>query len=154
MKTYTEQLQGIVRLYRAAHQPWPAAAKQIALWAIDSGHWEPQRAALVDQCAEELSRAMREEYITDAQGRSVRANHAARVFRDGEQLTLWADIRSATRQHMEVAFQQRRQQIVGDCRQLKVDVDSFNQNRAATQPIQIVFDFRNDLAEMEAIGLC
>jgi hypothetical protein len=29
---------------------------------------------------------------------------------------------------MEIAFQQRRQQILGDCRQLKTDVDSYNDN--------------------------
>ena len=29
---------------------------------------------------------------------------------------LWADVRTAPKRHMEIAFQQRRQQIVGDCR--------------------------------------
>jgi hypothetical protein len=70
----------------------------------------------VNRLAEQMSRAMREEYIIDAQGRSVRAKHAARIKRDNEQLTLWADIRSAEPKHMQIAFQQRRQQIVGDCR--------------------------------------
>ena len=37
--------------------------------------------------------------------------------------------------------QQRRHQIVGDCRQLKMDVDSYNQNRTPDQPIQMIFDF-------------
>jgi hypothetical protein len=53
---------------------------------------------------------------------------------------------------MEIAFQQRRQQIVGDCRQLKVDVDSYNENAKPDRPIQMVFDFRADLAELEAAG--
>lgn len=41
---------------------------------------------------------------------------------------------------MQIAFQQRRQQIVGDCRQLKLDVESFNENRCLDNPIQVVFD--------------
>ena len=54
---------------------------------------------------------------------------------------------------LELAFKQRRRQIVGDCRQLKTDVDSFNQNRDPDDPIQMSFDFTNDLLELEAAGI-
>ena len=107
----------------------PSAALEIAHWAIAEGLWQPQPADLAHQLASQIARAMREEYYVDPQGRSVRAKHAARVTRDGEQLTLWSDGRTGSREHMVVAFQQRRQQIVGDCRQLKTDVDSFNERR-------------------------
>ncbi len=50
---------------------------------------------------------------------------------------------------LAVAFQQRRQQVVGDCWQLKQDVDSFNQNNKPSQLIQMIFDFTDDLAEMK-----
>ena len=39
-------------------------------------------------------------------------------------------------------------QIVGDCRQLKMDVDSYNDNRLPVQPIQMIFDFTYDLEEL------
>jgi hypothetical protein len=52
---------------------------------------------------------------------------------------------------MERAFAQRRKQIVGDCAQLKTDVDHYNEAHSDEQPIQMVFDFRDDLAEIEAI---
>lgn len=145
--TLSEQLQAIVRKYQEAGEPWPATTRQISAWGIRSDLWRPHRDSLVSQLAEQLSRAMREEYIVDAQGRTVRAKHAARM----EQAVLWADIRTASRTHMEVALQQRRQQIVGDCRQLKTDVDSFNDNANAGKPIQMVFDFTEDLAELEAL---
>jgi hypothetical protein len=48
---------------------------------------------------------------------------------------------------MEIAFQQRRNQIKGECHQLKSDVDSYNENYNKEQPIQAVFDFTNDLDE-------
>ena len=92
---------------------------------------------------------MREEYITDPQGRRVRAKHVARVKRDNTQLYLWADIRTADLEHMQVAFQQRRQQIVGDCLQLKTDVDSYNDNSKASPPSQLVLDFTHDVEEIE-----
>lgn len=77
--------------------------------------------------------------------------HAARIPKDGQQLVFWADIRTADRRHMEIAFQQRRHQIVGDCRQLKVDVDSYNDNTNPGGAIQMIFDFTQDLAELEAL---
>lgn len=48
---------------------------------------------------------------------------------------------------MERAFQLRRRQIVGDCKQLKTDVDSFNDNHPAEKPIQLLLDFADDVAE-------
>jgi hypothetical protein len=50
---------------------------------------------------------------------------------------------------METAFQQRRQSIVGDCKQLKNDLDSYNENFNTADPIQIVVDFTDDLEEAE-----
>ncbi len=148
--TYTEQMQRVVARYRVAEQPWPATMKRVANWAIENNLWHPQRDSLIRQCAEELAKALREEYMVDPQGRTVRAKHAARFDVDGEQQVLWADIRTADRKHMEIAFQQRRQQIVGDCHQLKLDVDSFNEN-ANKGVIQMVFDFTDDLADLEAL---
>lgn len=149
--TYSEQLQDIVRDYRAEKNPWPATSRQIAGWALHTGRWAPSPATLVKQCAEDIARAMREEYFVDPQGRSVRTKHAARVQRDGQQLVLWEDIRTGSPMHMQIAFQQRRQQIVGDCRQLKTDVDSYNENSNPSGPIQMIFDFTDDLKELEIL---
>ena len=109
--------------------------------------WSPHPSAVIAQCADDLARAMREEYITDPQGRRVRAKHAARIEKDGKQLALWDDIRTASREHMQTALQQRRRQIVGDCVQLRVDADSYNDNRNPQEPIQISFDFTYDVEE-------
>jgi len=147
--SYHDQLRSIADQFFAEHNG-TATARDIAGWALKSGKWQPQPGSLIHQCAGELSRAMREDYITDPQGRTVRAKHAARIKEDGKQITLWADIRTASLKHMERAFGQRRRQILGDCRQLKADVDSFNDNRHPEEPIQVVFDFTLDLAELEA----
>ena len=122
----------------------------MAEWAIQHKEWVPPRGSLVKLCADPLSRAMSEEYITDAQGRRVRAKHVVRTQQGGKQLYLWDDIRTADHAHMEeVAFQQRWYQIVADCLQLKNDVDSYNENRQPASPIQMIFDFTDDLTELE-----
>ncbi|MGD0631789.1 MAG: hypothetical protein ABR987_20855 [Terracidiphilus sp.] len=152
MRATIEYGQGLVQMYRDAGQPWPASTHDMGEWAVSTGHFEASRDFAVNQCAELLSRSMREEYLTDAKGRRVRKYHAARVRLEGKQLTLWADIETAPRRHMELAFAQRRKQVVDDCRQLKLDVDSYNDSKPKERPIQIVFDFTVDLEELEQLG--
>src|SRR4051812_45884964 len=117
MSSYNEQMQSLWKQYEDAGEPVPATAHDVAAWAVRKRLWIPQPADVIDQCAEDLSRALRESYLTDRRGRRVRVMHAARVLKDGKQLSFWADIRTAPRAHMELAFRQRRIQIVGDCRQ-------------------------------------
>jgi len=48
---------------------------------------------------------------------------------------------------MQKAFIQRREQIVGDCVQLCTDVDAYNSIHEDQPPIQMLFDFRDDIEE-------
>lgn len=143
-------MQGIVHEYREAGNRWPASVKEMAAWAIEADKWKVHRSTEIEACARDLARALREDYYTDPQGRRVRRNHSVNVRRDDTQTVLWDDIRTAPRSHMALSFQQRRTQIVGDCRQLKTDVDSYNDAHADEPPIQLVLDFTRDVAELEA----
>ncbi|HLK61023.1 MAG TPA: hypothetical protein VKU00_30945 [Chthonomonadaceae bacterium] len=150
--TQNEYLQGIVASYRASGEQWPAPVSVIAAWANEHGLFERHPEALVRIYAEMIRRAMREEYVRDPQGRTVRAKHSARMKIDGKQLCLWDDIRTASRGFMQVAFQNRRRGIVADCHQLKTDIDSFNENYNRGEPIPLVLDFGPDIAEIEVMG--
>jgi hypothetical protein len=150
MANYTKQMQRIIQEYRASDEPWPASAKSIADWAILTGRWEMPAAAIRRRCADDIASAMREEYYTDKKNRRVRLLHPAPLFSQGERVIVWDDIRTAKRSHMELSFQTRRQGIVGDCRQFKVDADSYNDAHPDEADIQIIFDFTMDLAEIEA----
>ncbi|MEJ7637436.1 MAG: hypothetical protein WKF75_05440 [Singulisphaera sp.] len=120
--------------------------------------WEPQKEHHWPT-ARSLSRAMREECYTDPQGRRVRTKHAARRVEDDlsddqeesppTQKSLWHDIRTDEAKHIIESLQQRRMQIVGDCKQLKTDADSFNDNHPSGEKVQMVFNFEDDLAEMD-----
>lgn len=150
MTAYRTQLQKIVADYRLAGEPWPASAKAIAGWALRTKRWKLHESTVLNRCAEEIATAMREEYITDPKGRRVRRLHAATLYRNGVQTTLWDDIRTASRDHMVLSFQTRRKSIVGDCKQLKTDGDSYNDAHPADEPIWQDFDFTMDLLEIEA----
>lgn len=53
----------------------------------------------------------------------------------------WYDARQDKYPPPEVAFQQRRQQIVGDCAQLKADVDSFEDSDVYGAFHRLLLDF-------------
>jgi hypothetical protein len=154
MRTKTEMLQSLVEEYRDSGEEWPATTKQIAMWAIRSRRWQPPTKNLVTQCASEIAAAMRQEFYADPQGRRVRAKHPYVVMgelSDGtyEQLYLWIDVHDDTARprEIEMAFQYGRKLIVGDCRQLKTDVDSYNDNNKHGHYVEVDFDFTPDLEE-------
>jgi hypothetical protein len=148
--TYARQMQRIVDEYRLEGLPWPTSAKAIADWAIMTSRWELPAAAIRRRCADDIAAAMREEYMTDRKGRRVRLLHPAPLPNEGQVEMVWDDIRTATREHMQISFQHGRKGIVGDCRQMKMDVDSYNDAHTDAEPIEIVFDFTMDLAELDA----
>ena len=153
-KTKAQERQEIVAKYREAGGVWPTDSKTIASWAVRKKLWVMPRRSAIDVCARELSEAMREEYTTDRQGRRIRQKHSLRISEelpDGKhkQLVLWVDIDEMTPEQMEEASQWRRRQIFTDCRQLKNDLDSYNENWNKGEPIQMLFDFTEDLEESE-----
>lgn len=146
---YIEKMQSLTDRYFDETRKETATTRELSTWAIKNGLWEPPPDLAVKKCKEDFAKAMREQHFEDDRGRPVRAKHAARVRIGDEQLHLWSDIRYAPHGHMRLAFQQRREQIVGECRQLKRDVDYYNDNTVSQLDIQLVFDFTEDVAEGE-----
>lgn len=153
MTNHNEQLQKIWKKHEESVSTQPATTRDVARWAIAEGLWQPRPMDIEKRCAEELSKAAREEYRTDEQGRRYRVRHSAKVDKNGVQMSFWAEIDKAPRSHMIRAFGQRRKQIVGDCHQLKVDADHYNGIHEHESPVQIVFDFTEDLHEIESLAL-
>lgn len=152
MRDYTRKLQRIIKDYRQETQSWPATTDEMAQWAIDNRKFDIRTPALVRILARDLAQAMREDYITDKKGRRVRAKHPAPSKRNDQTIMLWDDMRTAPREHMVNAFQLRRNHIVSECRQVKTDVDSYNESHPENEPIQLILDFTWDVAEAEALA--
>ena len=146
--TYHQQMQDIFKRFQAEVASEAADLREVAAWAIKEKLWHPRPADIHARFAEDMATALREEYRTDKAGRRYRAKHAVRVDRDGKQMSLWDDIDTAPRSHMEKAFAQRRRQIVNDGHQLRLDVDHFNSVHPDEKQIQLVLDLTDDVAEM------
>lgn len=151
MANFAEQMQGIFHAYVAEVGHEPVSLDVVAEWAVLHGLYHPAPRSVVKLCREALADSLRQEKRLDKAGRYYRANHPVRTSAGGVQLTLWADIDTAPRVHMEQSFAQRRRSIVDDCFQVKQDVDHYNEYRAEGRPIQMILDFSDDVAELEAL---
>ena len=147
MAGYYKQLQRIWHTFEAKHGYAPATMRDAVKWGVVEGLMELPELDPYDRLAEDMAKALREEYGTDALGRRYRKNHAVRITKGGVQLTMWAVLGTAPREYMQKAFIQRREQIVGDCVQLAVDVEVYNDMNEDQPPIQMLLDFRDDVAE-------
>ena len=145
--SYTEMMQKLADKFIEETGKDCYTTKELAVWAVRSGEWEPPPDLIIKKCREDFSRALREEHFTDNKGSSIRAKHVARVINGDRQLHLWADIRTAPHEHIEASFDQRRQQIVGECRQLNRDNEYYQEIKPERPKIQIYFDFRDDVEE-------
>jgi hypothetical protein len=150
MAKFSEQMQAIFDRYTEEVDSSPVSLDSVAAWAIEQGLYRPYPRDVVKLCREALAESLRQEKRIDAKGRRYRAKHSVRTNIGGVQLSLWADIDNAPRSFMEKSFSQRRKAITDDCFQVKQDVDHFNDENPTELPIQIVLDFTDDVAEMEA----
>jgi hypothetical protein len=149
MTTKNELLQRLWRRYENEHDRLPASAREVVEWAVARELLRLPDIDPYDVLAGEMSTALREEFATDDKGRKYRVNHAVRVTKSGVQTTFWAIMGFAPRDHMQRAFTQRRNQVIGDCFQLKVDVDVYNKLNADQPPLPLILDFTDDVKERE-----
>jgi hypothetical protein len=153
MATKQEKLQNAWHRYEGSQRHQPASARQAVEWAVAEGVLELPKIDPYDVLAGEMADALRAEIRTDDKGRRYRVNHAMRVTKGGVQYTFWGELGFAPHSHMEKAFAQRREQIVGDCVQLKTDVDVYNDMNSGEQTeIQLVLDFADDVVERQMLG--
>jgi hypothetical protein len=151
MATLNDQLVRIVEDYRASGGTWPATRDQIAGWAVANERYKLTHGMAVSQCAERIGRAMGLQHVKDSKGRSVRKYYAARIRENGQLVMKWDDL-NAERPFMEMAAANRRNQILGQCWQLKNDMDSFSERRCPDQPIQMDLNFNLDLEELSQLN--
>lgn len=150
MATYNEQLQKIWHLYEAEMGQKPCTTRDAVEWAIEKRLLKAPSVDPLSKLSEDMAQALRVEYRTDRYGRRYRVNHSVTITSGGVQLRLWADLDYAPRPYMEKAFALRRKQVVDDCLQLKTDVDVYNDSHAKGNPIPLILDFTDDVAERQA----
>lgn len=152
MSAYSNQIKDYIERYKKeVRDDGLIDTHALAAWAYKEGLHKPNVKTIIDAIAADIAQVFREEYRTDRVGRRYRAKHAATTKNGNKTLSLWGDIddANAPHEHFVKSFAQRRQQIVGDCCQLKTDADHYNEVRSPAEPIQVVLDFTLDVEELQ-----
>lgn len=152
MSAYGNQVKAYIERYKAEMGGEALLDPHaVAEWAYKNGLHRPSVRTVVDVIAQDIAQFFREEYRTNEDGQRYRAKHAVRFKKGERSMSLWADIDDdkAPREHFVRSFAQRRQQIVGDCFQLKTDVDVYNGKNPDTVPIQVPLNFTLDVEELQ-----
>jgi hypothetical protein len=155
MSGYSNAVKDYVERYkREVNSDGLVDPHDVAEWAYKNGLHKPSVKTVIDAIASDIAQVFREEYRVDRYGRRYRAKHATTHKRGNKTLALWADLDdpNAPHTHFVKSFAQRRQQIVGDCVQLKTDVDVYNEKRTPVEPIQMPLDFTLDVIEMQQVS--
>lgn len=149
MSTKRQRLQNIIKLYKQRTGNSSVVMQDVAKFAAEMGWQLPKPKDPIDVLAEELSKAAREEVRRDeVTGRPYRANVAVTTSRpNGAQFTFWTDIDEAPRHVAHRSFTQRRDQMIGDALQLTFDAAHWNRVHVEEEPIVMVLDFSDDVAE-------
>lgn len=145
-----QQLISIFDRYATEVSSAPARLDDVAACALEQRLYSPTLKTLVQLCRNDLAESLRQEKREDAAGNIYRAKISVRQNVGGTQLSLWADADLAPRSFVERSVHQKRRGIADDCYQLKQDVDHFNATRGGDNPMQLVLDFTDDVAELEA----
>lgn len=143
-------MQSIFDRYLAQRKGEPVSLDAVAEWAVSERLFFPEPRSVVKLCRDALAESLRSQRRVDEDGREYRAMISVRENVGGAQLTLWADLDTAPKSFVKKAFAQRRRSIVDGCYQVKQAVDHYNATRAAGDNIQMVLNFEEDVAELEA----
>jgi len=147
MASYHLQMQDIFRKYQEEVSPDPVDLRVVGAWALEKRLWAPRPVDVQSRFAADMADALREEYRIDKANRHYRSKLAVTITKDGRQGSLWADIDTSPRPHVIKSVGQRRRQVVGDCVQLRMDVDHYNGGHPDEEQILLELNFTDDVAE-------
>lgn len=146
----------LVEKYLEAHpgEGPEVEAERVATWAYGRGMWKPSPQAPVDILKRRISRALRDDYVTDPAGREIRKHHP--VVRDvvtpqgTKQQSTWYPIYQTHGDVIRQSFQLRRRRALADVSQLSLDFESWNDfNDFGEKLDPLDFNFNTDLEEMK-----
>lgn len=145
--TKTALMQKLWKQYEKENAYQPAGTRPVIDWALSKGLLELPQVDPRDILSSQMAAALRSETAIDKKGREYRINHAVKITKNGVQTTFWGILGFAGDEHMQMSFGQRRDQVVGDCFHLRIDVDAFNEGRPAEKQYALDLNFTEDVKE-------
>lgn len=147
---YNKQvMRRLVEPFQAATGLTEFSLEDVASWAIQNDLWQPPLKSQIALLREELSAAVRSDR-KDYDGRKVRQYHCVeRPLGNGYVQMVWAHIDVATPSFMEQSFARRRRNLADRSYQLHSDIVYWNEQKNPAEPVEMLFDFRDDIADRD-----
>jgi hypothetical protein len=145
MATKKVEMQRFARWYREK-VGYDASMQEVALAAKAAGWPMPKPKDPIDLLAKAFAEAEREEMRYDeVLGASYNANICYQVQKGDKQITLWGDTDKADLNKIEKNKTLRRDQVVGDLLQIKINLLHWNRINPDQKPVDIELDFTPDI---------
>lgn len=147
----TEFFQKAAREYMEIHGVSEFDPDEVAKWMVDTDQYAERPYSMVRRCKQELTKALKSQRRTDAQGRDVRAMLAVRRKNaQGELFSTWAPIFESPPTHARLALQQWRRSLRGEALLHNRTALSYNDNNIHGAAIPLFdYDMNKDIAEAE-----
>lgn len=114
-------------------------------WLIETDQYKRLPISAKQQCKQDLRKALQQANHIDPQGRKIRTNHAVKIPHEGEQLTLWLDVRIAKPDKMQMAFKQSHDAIANDVKRHSIEKQSYDDNNPYSVTLSAFdYDFNAD----------
>lgn len=144
----------LVEQYTKAHPKAssPIDPDVVATWAIKTGLYKPQPVDPQQLLRRQIKSALRDDYIEDPQGRTVRANQPEMIeVKTPEGIrwrSRWYKTFEMPPEKMRAAGQLRRRGAFNDVLQIHIDFESYNANNIFKASVdQLDFNFNKDIKE-------
>lgn len=150
MESKTKKLQKLFRHYKEVTGEREVDPKAALRWLVDHNLWVlPKPPDMLEQEARELSRALRDETLTDSTtGRPYRRNLSIVILQGDREVHRWFDIdEEKDRSKVHKSLIARREQAVDDVWRVNCDAEHWSNVNPGQASIQIPLDFTPDIEE-------
>ncbi|HTU26797.1 MAG TPA: hypothetical protein VMF30_15420 [Pirellulales bacterium] len=121
----------------------------LTAWAINSKRIEREKANFFRQTRRDLVKALKDEEVTDDQGRTIPRRAAIRIKGDKHQ-SRWFDFLKAKPRKALTALAQQRRSLVAYARKIKMKRESYNDNNRYGAELPLFdFNLNKDLRDAE-----
>lgn len=148
MSTKNERMQRFILYWKEHTGETEVDMGKVADMALEMGWGPPKPPTSRDMLARQFKQAARAEIRHDeVTGQPYRAYHAIPKGRksNGQLTFTWVDIDEARRSQMQVSLTMRREQMVNDGVQLRLDNEHWIRTHPDEEPIQLEFDLAPDI---------
>jgi hypothetical protein len=150
--TRKKQLQGILEEYVCEHgipEGGDIDPDEVTAWAINSKRIDRERTNFFRQTRREIVKTLKDEEVTDNQGRTIPRRAAIRIKGDKHQ-SRWFDFLAAKPKKALTALAQQRRSLVAYARRIKLKRESYNDNNQYGAELPLFdFNLNKDLRDAE-----